>query len=230
MKISVVLLTKGAKMSKSKYFTDRLSEQAQKLLKSDPKQFQTLYRDEFICVIKQDMLHLATIAFPIFEKQTYHVGYDIDTRYYRWFKIAKGHEKEATDMLKTYFGDYNLKYSEFTGTVPDNAKPLFTLLRATYFYNNYTNKRKLLMSDIKIKHYGEGIYKEYEYEFFDCYNNYKIKLSKSELDTFITQGCQKIADDRINIEIERITNLNKQIMAAQKLLKQYPDIVPGYGD
>jgi phage-related protein len=68
------------------------------------------------------------------------------------------------------------------------------------------------------------------HDFINRHNNIKkINYTKPELEQQIATGCEQIANELINTEIERICEINRQIKQAKEILAKYgTELVRGY--
>ena len=228
------------------HFIYKLSPDAQRLFQSDPRKFDSLYGESFTDAVKQDILHLAEIAIPVFEVVHKSNWYDSWLEKYYWYSIAPEYQNEAYKMfqlycdahiIRDYARDYDSKKKKwfYIKTVLNaKDKEFFDLLRAVYFYNNYTNENKWHMPGIKPQYESDDVnhFECYDFVNWDYKNGqcvYTMRFPKTELSKLITSGSRKIANKVTDARIQHIKEFNEKIRAAQALIAQHGnDIVPGY--
>jgi len=230
------------------YFIYKLPTEAQTLFESDPKKFRTLYQKQFEQVVKQDILHLAEIATPVFEAVEQCNCYDGWTDKHYWYSIDSEHQDEAFDIFLIYCGDeirksYDIKHDyetnkwEYNKTILNSAnQQFFDLLRTAFYYNNYGNKDKWNMKNIKQRYKDCGnVSYIYTYDFvLPLYDNgkkfnYKMRKKRNTLNKEITKQCKKVANDMINAKIKSVQDMNRKIIEAREFLAKHDkDFVRGY--
>ena len=222
------------------YFLDKLPKNAQNLFHDDPKQFRILYGVKLGNVVKQDLIKMAEFVTPVHEVVHFSSWYDSWIEKFFWYNIASEYQQDAMKLFKIYCprGTTRISFVNNALKLEATDKDFFNLLRAAYYYTNYTNKNMWTMPHIQTLHKtGHDICPEIAYkDFIDIKYNYKTKKTilkmhqtKKEIGKTLQQGCEKIAGGLMNNEIARITNINEQIKAAKATLAKYgTELVKGY--
>ena len=223
----------------SQYFINKLSDKELKLFNTDPKQFRVLYCKKLTNLVKQDLQHMVDIVTPVYEVVHYSDWYDSWHEEFFWYNISKEHQPEATNLFRIYCpkGTAIMSLNDMS-KLDVKDKDFFNLLRAVYYYKNYTNRKMWSMPhirtlnpsghDIRPRIADEDFVKE-DYNYKRKTTKLKILKTKKELEQILQEGSKKIADELINKEITRIKNINAKIQEAKATIAQYgTELVRGY--
>ena len=227
-------------MNNKKFFLDKLPQNAQKLFHSDPKLFQSKFQNNLNKIVKQDLFYLIKIATPVYERIHCSDWYDSWHKDKYWYYTTPEDKNTARKLLSIYGGEEFKSYEDKNTECFSSAtnQELFKILRAIYFYTNYTKQKNWNMphispSEKKGSEQEPVIVKfdfvELEYDKKTKKTHYVIAKTKPELEQQIANGCENIANKLINTEIERICEINRQIKQAKEILAKYgTELIRGY--